>query len=88
MRVCTLAAFLGLVLVVGFAASQENTVRYNATVLQGSGEGCPPDELREAVRANISQDIRVVLQGYSWEWEVTVLVVVMVLDGPGLPTST
>ena len=63
MRVCTLAAFLALLLVVGFAASQENTVRYNATTLQGSGEGCPPDELREAARANISEDVRVVLQG-------------------------
>ena len=63
MRVRTLAAFLALLLVVGFAASQENTVRYNATTLQGSGEGCPPDELREAARANISEDIRVVLQG-------------------------
>ena len=63
MRVCTLATFLDLLLVVSFAASQETPVRYNATVLQGGGEGCPPDELREAARANISEDIRVVLQG-------------------------
>ena len=63
MRVCNFTAFLGLLLVVGFAASQENTVRYNATVLEGSGEGCPPDEITEAVRANISQDVHVVLQG-------------------------
>ena len=63
MRVCTLATFLDLLLVVSFAASQETPVRYNATVLQGGGEGCPPDELREAARANISEDVRVVLQG-------------------------
>ena len=63
MRVCTLVAFLDLLLVVGFAASQETPVKYNATVLQGGGEGCPPDELREAARANISEDIRVLLQG-------------------------
>ena len=60
MRVCTLASFL---LVVGFAASQETPVRFNATVLQGGGGGCPPDELREAARTNISEDIRVLLQG-------------------------
>ena len=38
MRVCTLASFL---LVVGFAASQENPVRFNATVLEGGGGVVP-----------------------------------------------
>ena len=38
-------------------------MRYNATVLQGNEQGCPPDELRERARTNISEDIRVLLRG-------------------------
>ena len=52
-------------MVVGLAASQENAtlpVRYNATILQGDGEGCPSDERREAVKANISEDLRELLR--------------------------
>ena len=36
-------------------------VRYNISTLEGDGEICPPADQRDAVRANISQDIRMLL---------------------------
>ena len=33
-------------------------MRYNATTLQGDGQVCPPTDQRDAARANISEDIR------------------------------
>ena len=61
-----ISTVLGLLMVVGLAASQENAtlpVRYNATILQGDGGGCPTDEEREAVKANVSQDLRALFRG-------------------------
>ena len=63
-RACTFAAILSLLLTVGSAVGQVLPVRYNATIIfQADGEaGCPSDEVREAVMANVSQDIDVLLE--------------------------
>jgi len=64
LRLCT-STLLGLLLVVGSVAIHENAtlpVRYNVTFLQGDGERCPSAEQREAVKANISQDLRALLR--------------------------
>jgi len=50
---------------VGSVTIHENatlTVRYNVTFLQGDGERCLSAEQREAVKANISQDLRTLLR--------------------------
>ena len=59
------STLLGLLLVVGSVAIHENAtlpVRYNVTFLQGDGERCFSAEQREAVKANISQDLRTLLR--------------------------
>ena len=56
--------FLSLLLLGGMAAGKESAglpVRYDATTLQGYGPVCPPTDLKDAVRATISQDIRSLL---------------------------
>ena len=50
------------------AAGQESAslpVRYNATTLQGDGGVCPPADERGEVRADITQDIRKILNPYN-----------------------
>ena len=55
MAVYTLAVLLGL-LVLGESSIGDE--KYDATTLQGDGQVCPPTDQRDAARANISEDIR------------------------------
>jgi len=60
----SLTVLLGLLLLAGPAIGQESAtlpMRYNATTLQGDGEGCPTTDQCNAVRANISEGIHTLL---------------------------
>ena len=59
MAVSMPAVLLGLLLLGGSAIGQSDLpVMYNATTLQGDGEVCPPNDQRDVARANITEDIR------------------------------
>ena len=63
LKVHSLTVLLGLVLLAGPAVCQSTLpVRYNATTLEGDGEGCPTTDQRNTVRANITEGIRTLLQ--------------------------
>ena len=70
-NVCSPATSIGLLFIsllfIGLAVAQERAtlpVKYNATTLQGSGDGesCPPADQQDAVRTEISQNISRLLQ--------------------------
>ncbi len=68
----TMALFCltSLLLLGNLANSQETAtlpVKYNVTQLQGDGEGCPMVDQRDAVRAEINQDILTLLQDLEIE---------------------